>query len=135
MNLRTAAMLSPAIWAGVVLGISFVAQPAKFGAPGLSRATALSVGRRIFRAMHWVEAILGLGTIILAINGAPDKVYLVLLAVAILMVQIVWLMPQLSTRVDAILSGIPVNRSAHHFIFAVLEFVKLVLLIVFSLTV
>ncbi len=36
------------IWAGVALGVAFVATPAKFLAPSLSLPVALDVGRHTF---------------------------------------------------------------------------------------
>lgn len=43
------------VWAGVLLGISFVATPAKFLAPSLPMVQALDVGRWTFHVLAWIE--------------------------------------------------------------------------------
>ena len=45
---RLAVTLLAWLWAGLVLGVSFVATPVKFLAPSLSLADALAVGRVTF---------------------------------------------------------------------------------------
>ena len=116
------------LWTGVLLGISFIAQPAKFGAAGLSREVALSVGRRIFRAMHWLEAVLGVAAMLLAARAPVPVTALVVTAVCILAVQVGLLMPRLSRRVDQVLAGQVLPKSADHLVFAALELLKLIVL-------
>lgn len=124
MQSHTILLFVTTLWSGLVLGISFVAQPAKFGAAGLQRDTALSVGRRIFRAMHAVEAVFGAAALML-LAGAPAPVLrLVAAAVAILALQATVLMPRLSRRVDQVLAGQVLPKSADHMVFAVLELIK-----------
>jgi hypothetical protein len=43
------------IWAGLLLGVSFVATPAKFLAPSLPMTQALDVGRWTFHVLAWTE--------------------------------------------------------------------------------
>jgi hypothetical protein len=136
MNLSTATLatsLASALWAGLVVGISFVAQPAKFKTPQLTRNVALATGRRIFRSMHAAEAVLALACLLLA-NAAEGLLpaWPLLLATLILGLQAFALMPALSLRVDALLAGKPFPPSAHHMIFALLEIAKLLLLLAFS---
>lgn len=133
MNYQLLSLFLATLWAGVVLGISFIAQPAKFGAAGLSRAVALSVGRRIFRAMHWAEGALALATLASALGGGLARLYLPLLCALILIGQVGIAMPRLSKRVDAILGGQPLAKSLDHVVFAALELIKFLALIVFSL--
>ncbi len=47
------------LWAGAVVGISFIATPAKFLAESLDRPTALDVGRTTFHVFGLIEALLG----------------------------------------------------------------------------
>lgn len=117
------------LWAGLVIGISFVAQPAKFGAAGLRRDTALSVGRRIFRAMHGVEAVFAVASVLLAMGAGARISTLIGAAVLILVVQASVLMPRLSRRVDAILAGRDLPKSLDHILFAALEAGKVALLL------
>jgi hypothetical protein len=43
------------LWAGVVIGVSFLAAPAKFAAPSLSLPVAMDVGRQEFGTLNLVE--------------------------------------------------------------------------------
>jgi hypothetical protein len=43
------------LWCGLLLGVSFLATPAKFMAPSLSLVVALDVGRQTFAVMNKVE--------------------------------------------------------------------------------
>jgi hypothetical protein len=40
------------LWAGVLIGVSFLAAPAKFNAPGLSLPVAMQIGRQEFGALN-----------------------------------------------------------------------------------
>lgn len=117
------------LWAGFVIGISFVAQSAKFGAAGLRRDVALSVGRRIFRAMHWVEAVLACTCVLLALGAGGRVSGMIGAAVLILVVQVGVLMPRLSRRVDQVMAGRKLPKSVDHILFAVLETGKVALLL------
>ncbi|MGO4477948.1 hypothetical protein AB4Z32_17005 [Massilia sp. 2TAF26] len=132
MNLDTLAFFFCSLWAGIVLGISFVAQPAKFGAPGLTRPVALSVGRRIFRALHWTEIVIALGAFSAGLHGASKYLYLIIASSAILTIQVTLLMPRLSKQVDMVLTDSPLNKGHDHAIYAVLEFAKVGLLISYA---
>jgi hypothetical protein len=133
MNLQTSSALMATLWAGLILGISFVAQPAKFGAAGLSRATALTVGRRTFRAMHWVELGIGFGVLAVALYGDRRHLYLLAVSIAILFVQVLVLMPRLSKRVDAVLAGKALQKNPDHMVFALLELMKVGVLVLYAL--
>ncbi len=134
MFLSTASYLLGTLWAGMVIGISFVAQPAKFKTPQLARIAALATGRQIFRSMHAAEAVLASACILLSIFSASQNADKPLyLATGILLMQVFALMPPLSRRVDLLLAGQELCGSSHHLIFAVLEVIKLALLIVFAL--
>lgn len=45
-------------WLGMVLAISFLEAPLKFRAPGVTVPIGLGIGRRVFRALNRVEAVL-----------------------------------------------------------------------------
>jgi hypothetical protein len=50
------------LWAGVLIGVSFLAAPAKFGASGLSLPVAMEIGRREFGALNLTEVVLAVVT-------------------------------------------------------------------------
>ena len=51
-------LLLPALWIGLLVGVCFIATPAKFQAQSLSLPVALDVGRSTFAIWNNVEWIL-----------------------------------------------------------------------------
>lgn len=120
------------IWAGMLLGVSFLASPAKFGAPSLSLPTALDVGRQVFGTYNRVEIALALATLALALLGRVSAIWpwLVLALVwAIVAVQSIWLLPILDARVGTILEGGQPPEAPWHLVYVALEVIKLVALL------
>jgi hypothetical protein len=116
------------MWAGVIIGISFLEAPVKFTAPSVTRAIGLDVGRHVFAALNGVElgcAGLGMG---LTLWGAPDRAVVgvgvgVLIA---LLVQTVWLLPELRAQARRIIAGgaAPTETNHAHLAYGVLEGLK-----------
>ena len=133
---RLALTLLAWLWAGLVLGVSFVATPVKFLAPSLSLADALAVGRVTFAALQWIECVAVVALAVLVWITTPRRRTLVLLGVlvAILVCQYVWMLPILDVRVQAIIDGRHLPSSFLHWIYTALEFVKVALLVVIGLT-
>ena len=117
------------LWAGIVVGCSFIATPAKFQAPSLTLSTALEVGRVTFRSMAFVE--LALVIVGAALFFQLHRVRsLFWLAVAIFGIQWVGVMPLLNARTDAVVQGRAVEGPPWHIVYILLEAVKVVLLLV-----
>jgi hypothetical protein len=101
----SAVALIAALTAGIVIGISFLAQPVKFTAAEVSLAQQVRIGSVIFHASHKVQAAL-LVALAISITTAtgpravPWAVWAA--AVAALAAQVLLLMPPLDTRVAAI---------------------------------
>ena len=124
------------LWAGLVLGVSFVATPVKFLAPSLSLADALAVGRVTFAAPQWIEYAAVVTLAVLIWTTAPRRRALLLLGVivAILVCQYAWMLPILDARAQAIIDGQQQPPSFLHWIYMALEFGKVALLVVIGLT-
>lgn len=92
------------VWAGMVLGVSFLATPAKFLAPSLSRPVALDVGRHTFRMFGWVEMAL---TALLGLSAAAPAQQrpLALAPGLIVLAQALWLRPGLGARTRQVVDG------------------------------
>lgn len=134
---RLAVTLLAWLWAGLVLGVSFVATPVKFLAPSLSLADALAVGRVTFEALKWIECV---AVVVLAATvwmTTPRRRELALLGVIVLILlcQYVWMLPILDDRVQTIIDGQDLPPSSLHWIYTVLEFVKISLLVLIGLSV
>lgn len=115
------------LWAGILVGCSFIATPVKFQAPSLSLPTALEIGRVTFRSMAGAELILILIGAILLLRS---KNFRSLFWWAILVYAIQWLaiMPFLNHRTDMVVNGQASNGPPWHVVYIVLELLKLVLL-------
>ncbi len=122
--LRTTALL----YAGILIGFSFIATPAKFLAPGVTMADLLLVGRATFDVFAWVETALALGVLTLAFTSRTRRATAVLVC-AIIAAQYLVLRPILDARVSAIVGGADPTPSGLHHVYGVLELAKLGLLI------
>lgn len=124
------------VWAGMVLGVSFLATPIKFRAASLTLPVALDVGRATFHAFQKVEWMLaGLLTAAVAHSqlngdGLPTVDWAFFgIAIAIVLLQTFWLIPKLDVRVAATIAGEDLERSHLHTGFAALEALKVLALI------
>ena len=114
-------------WLGMVLAISFLEAPLKFGAPGVTVRIGLGIGRRVFRALNAVETVLAAALL----GAAPGSVRLAVgSVVVVLAVQLLGVRPGLNRRSDQILAGGEVPRSRGHLTYVVLEAAKVVALVV-----
>ena len=136
---RNALVVVALLWAGILFGVSFLATPAKFGAPSLSLAVAVDVGRSTFAVLNRVElgcAVLAVG---LLIGGASREVWVWLasgLAVLGLLLETLWLLPILDERAQVVIdAGTPPTSSLHDVYIAVdvVKFVALILTAFFLL--
>ena len=120
------------LWAGVVIGVSFLAAPAKFGAPGLSLPVAMEVGRREFGALNLAELVLAAVTLALAAYARPERViWLGLgLAAVIVVLQWLWLLPVLDARAELIIRGETPQPAPWHALYIGAEVLKLLALLV-----
>ncbi|MEM9480591.1 MAG: hypothetical protein AAGA58_13130 [Verrucomicrobiota bacterium] len=128
-------LLLTGIWAGLVLGISFVEAPLKFQAPGITLELGLGIGRIVFGALNKMELVLWVILAGLAIplfrRNWPKRGGAVafLLLTAILAFQTFFLLPTLDARAVRILDGEDVPSSWHHTVAIILEVLKLPVLL------
>lgn len=119
------------VWFGMSAGISLLETPVKFTAPTITREIALDVGRVVFAALNKAEIIaLILLLILVRISGRARQLLAACLGVALLQIaQTTWLLPVLSARTQQIVEGIEPAPSAAHGTYAVLQLLKLALLL------
>ncbi len=119
------------IWAGMVLGISFLEAPLKFQAPNITLALGLGIGRLVFAALNKFEILFML---VIAIAAWRAKFVLsakliVSILAFILVIQTFYLLPLLDTRAQLIIDGNTPPASPHHWTYIILEVCKLALLV------
>jgi hypothetical protein len=133
------ALLNPAwvcfTWAGLTIGVSLLATPARFAAETITRPVALDVGRVVFATLNKVEmgALVAL-LVVVRLSGRSRNLWAWCSALALIVVaQGVWLIPELSARPDIVVAGGTPPPSAAHAIYSTLELFKIGLLTVLGL--
>ena len=123
-----------ACWAGIVIGVSFIATIAKFSAPSLTRPVALDVGAHTFAMLSRIEWGLAaaLALFILAAGLTRLRLFLLIAIVAILAGEALWIYPQLSARTALVIAGQPLPPSPLHAFSVVAESSKVLLLALFA---
>jgi hypothetical protein len=123
-------LLLPTLWAGLLVGVCFIATPAKFMAHALTRPVALEVGRATFTIWNNAEWL------VLAVMVPPlllwpmDRFFPVatLFLCVLLLIQSAVLLPALNARTVAIIAGGHPPPSSDHRMYIAMDVVKLVIL-------
>ena len=123
-------------WFGMTAGVSLLAVPAQFAAPAATRAISLDVARVIFTALNKTElGALILLLIVVRVSGNARRWWAACSILAfIILLQTVWLLPELAERSRMILAGTEPPPSIAHAAYSTLELVKLGTLLVLGLT-
>ena len=117
------------IWAGMVIGGSMIAAPAKFQAPSLTLPVALEVGRAQFFWLGIGEGLLcAIFVLSMLLLGGVNR-WLAAVPVLLLLVQRFAVMPPLDARTLQVIAGEAVGESQLHLLFVVLEVVKILVLL------
>lgn len=123
------------LWAGLVLGVSFLATPVKFQAETLTLPVAVDVGRATFHALNRAEWLMLAATTVAIVVAARDGgMSAIITTVAVLIgvllaLQTFVLLPPLDDRVARLIAGEDLPGSWLHTIFAGVEATKVVLLL------
>jgi hypothetical protein len=123
---RSAAHLA-LIWAGISIGVAFVATPAKFLAPSLTLPVALDVGRQTFHVYNAVEVCLSVLALGFSLCSDRRRRWLLNFAmpIAVVAVQALWLIPSLDSRIFVIQAGRLPTPSHLHAEYVILEAAKI----------
>lgn len=119
------------VWFGLTAGISLLEAPVKFTAPTLTRPVALDVGRVVFQALNKAELVLLILLLILVRTSGKARdlwAYSGVIALIVLL-QSIWLLPELSMRAEMIVAGNEPGPSIAHGAYAVTELLKLAILL------
>lgn len=120
------------LWAGLSIGVAFLATPAKFLAPSLTLPVALDVGQHTFRVYNGAELMLLGVVLVMGIwSRSRKRWYLAaLLPTVVVLLQTLWLIPALDLRVMAIHAGqSPLPPSNLHTAYVGAEVVKVLWLL------
>ncbi|MBL9030093.1 MAG: hypothetical protein JNM80_00120 [Phycisphaerae bacterium] len=118
------------LYAGILIGVSFIATPAKFLAQSITLAQALDVGRWTFRIFGWVELGMVILMLILGMRYRGIRVWGPIIAVLVaVLCQFLFLRPLLDARLGTILAGGEPPPSQLHNIYGLIELGKLAALL------
>ena len=128
-------VITALLWAGMILGISFLESWVKFGASSLTRTVGLDVGRTVFNSFHKVQCILLMVIILIGIFIKLTLINWIIVGVLtiIFILQLAWLFPTLDQRVNVILAGGKPQSSHAHKVYGIFEIAKFLVLIDFSM--
>lgn len=125
-RLEVVSLILTVLWGGILIGVSFVATPAKFLAPSLTLPVALDVGRHTFAVSNPIEwgaaGALVLSGLASRISWRSWTVWLC--AIGILAVETFWLLPILDARVSLIIAGEQPPPTSHHAVYIACEVLK-----------
>lgn len=126
------------IWIGFVCSISFMEAWLKFKAPGITLPLGLGIGKLVFNTLNKVEWFLAVIVFLNIIFAKYEFISLKNLAYFIplitLALQTFWLLPELNARADLYISGQTVPESNIHFIYIILELMKVICLFIYGFT-
>lgn len=143
---RAMMLILPAIWLGLIIGISFIEAPLKFTAPGITIPLGLGIGRRVFLAMNIVEVVLAVVLLIALaslwrshkaqaiMNFGAMRLY-TFIAVAMLLFKTAIIRPLLAVETDAVLAGTSEGGSATHYYYIGVEAILFIALVLLATTV
>lgn len=121
-----------ALWAGISVSENLIAATAKFQVDALDLSIALQVGRAQFLWISYAEWFCITMIVLGLIWNMRMMPILLMGAVGIFMIQQIGLTPILQARSDQIIAGLSPNHSNVHVLYAILEVMKFICLLIFS---
>lgn len=119
------------LWAGLLLGVSFLATPVKFAAPHLTMPVALEIGvatYRIFTPVEW--GLLAVAFVVAAAGIKRFYAFALLAVLAVLMfMQSLWLLPVLHLRAASVIAGEAASPGMHHWLYIIMDVAKLAVML------
>lgn len=119
MLARAARLVLPAVWLGLIIGISLIEAPLKFQAPGITIPLGLGIGRLVFGVMNIVEAVLA-ALLVLAVfrSHAPRPERILALVIAgVLAIKAIVVRPLMQGTTDAVVEGTSEGGSGMHYLY------------------
>jgi hypothetical protein len=122
------------LWCGALLGVSFIATPAKFLVAELDIVTAIKVGRATFGVYHYFEvaAVCLVFLALCAFRVSKTVWFYFGLLAAVLAIQAFVIQPQLSANSEKLFAGVAMQSKSYvHLYYIFCDCLKAVLLIGF----
>jgi len=115
------------LWGGVVLGVSFIATPAKFLAPHLTMPVALEVGKATFHIFNKVEWLICISVLAFTLFSQGNLFRWIFIGglVVLLLLKTFYLLPALNMRADRIIAGDLPKPGILHCLYIIADLVQL----------
>ena len=131
---KEAAAMIAAIWIGLILGVSFYAASIKFTAVGVGLEQLLAVGQVTFQGFTWIEFSAFVLLALASLSHLSRRVVIGISSLGLLLlVQKFGILPVLDTALNETVAGAPMEANNLHFLYGVIDCVKLAVLFVLSL--
>ena len=121
-------LIVPALWMGMIIGLSFIETPLKFLAPGITTPLGLGIGRLVFTALSIAGWVLWVVIVLLALARPREsrRGWLLVAAMGVVAaVQSFVIRPALAARSDVIIAGGDPGESWLHYGYIAAELVLL----------
>lgn len=131
------AVISVFLWIGFVCAISFMEAWLKFRAPGITLPLGLGIGRLVFGVLNkveWVFAVALLWQLLQHRQALSFKHIPFVIALGILLTQSFWMLPSLDARAEMYINNITPPASNLHFYYVGAEFIKVVCLTIYGIS-
>lgn len=119
------------LWAGIAIGVAWIATPVKFSAPSLTLPVALEVGRVTFHLFSRIEWGLAAVLALLVWRARPPRATTIIAALLTVLViaNALALLPALDARTALVIAGDTPPPSHLHHLYIAAEAIKLCLLL------
>ena len=123
-------LILPAVWLGLIIGISFIEAPLKFTAPGITIPLGLGIGRLVFTALNILGVVVAAALSLASIRPRPGRLSAWLLGSvwAVLLLEILVIRPPLNARTDLVIAGAEPGQSPFHYVYIAADVVLALLL-------
>lgn len=131
-------LISTFSWIGFVCAISFMEAWLKFRAPGITVPLGLGIGRLVFDALNKIEWVFAIAILVSRIitreNWLSTKFIAFAISILLLIIQTIWLLPELDARAELVINRLDLPTSNLHFYYVGMEIIKVITLILFGIS-
>ena len=117
------------LYAGLVLGVSFIATPAKFMAPSISMPIALEIGKATFHIFNKVEWIIIVISIVVTFFSTTNlhRWWFTAGLLALLLIENYYLLPILNIRTERAIADNIANPNIFHWLYIGADTFKIII--------
>ena len=128
---RTLRLVLPALWLGLIVGISLIEAPLKFQAPGITIPLGLGIGRLVFTAMNIVEAVIAVVLLVAMARGRATRPEWLVGAASVVLLALKGLIirPLMQSTTDAVVAGDSDGGSSMHYFYIAADGLLIITLI------